>query len=388
MDAAYFEREQTAAKHFILRNYLQELALITLQGAFSTLTYVDGFSGPWKTRTSDFSDTSFMIAIRVLKGVQGQLRARGLSPVVKCFFVEKDAAAFAQLQPAVMKFHDPANGFHVETFHGRFEDSVPSVVKFAKGMTLTFIDPTGWTEYAFDKIDPLLKLPASETLVNFMYDHVSRFTAWDDPTIIDSFNGILRPGWRDRIDRMLSPGEAAEQLFLKEFKAAGQFGYAVSTPIKKLSDCTHFCITYGTRHPKGIEVYRNVEHRALREHEFRRLESRLAKEAASGKPQLFGADDLDAAGAFDALCVREQGAAEQWLQQRLFGRAGGEYFEDIWPEMLEAFMVRKTHARDICAALAKRGILEPTWKARGPKMQKPHDSDLITLRSPALVVPF
>jgi three-Cys-motif partner protein len=382
MDETYFEREQTAAKHFILHHYLQGLALITLQGAFSTLTYVDGFSGPWKTRTADFSDTSFMIAIRVLKDVQWQLKARGRTPIIKCFFVEKDPAAFAQLEPAVRKYHDPAHGFHVETFKGRFEDSIPSVMGFAQGMTLTFIDPTGWTEYAFDRIDPLLKRPASETLVNFMYDHISRFTSWNDEAIIESFNGILRPGWWGRIDRTLPPGEAAERLFRKEFKAAGDFAYVVSTPIKKASDRTHFCITYGTRHPKGMEVYRDVEHRTLREHEFRRLESRLAKvEALSGQSQLFGAADLNPASAFDAQCAAEQDAAMVWLQKRLSERADGEHFEDIWPEMLEAFMVRKKHAGDICASLAKRGIVEPTWKARGARIKKPHDNDLITLCS-------
>lgn len=93
MDETYFLREQTAAKHFILRHYLQGLALITLQGSFPTLTYVDGFSGPWKSRKHDFSDTSFMIAIKLLRDIQWQLRTKGLKPVVKCFFVEKDTRA-------------------------------------------------------------------------------------------------------------------------------------------------------------------------------------------------------------------------------------------------------------------------------------------------------
>lgn len=109
MDETYFLREQTAAKHFILRHYLQGLALITLQGSFSTLTYVDGFSGPWKSRNEDFSDTSFMIAIKLLRDIQWRMKAKGLNPVIKCFFVEKNANAYAQLKPAVMKHNDPPN---------------------------------------------------------------------------------------------------------------------------------------------------------------------------------------------------------------------------------------------------------------------------------------
>ena len=57
--SAYIGREPTQAKHFVLRHYLQELAFKVLRGW--DITYVDGFSGPWKTKTEDFSDTSFMI---------------------------------------------------------------------------------------------------------------------------------------------------------------------------------------------------------------------------------------------------------------------------------------------------------------------------------------
>ena len=60
MTDPYFGREQTKAKHFILKSYLQALAFKVLN--FSDVTYVDGFSGPWESQTEDFSDSSFMIA--------------------------------------------------------------------------------------------------------------------------------------------------------------------------------------------------------------------------------------------------------------------------------------------------------------------------------------
>jgi len=40
----YSGREQTKAKHFILKRYLQALAFKVL--TFSDVTYIDGFSGP------------------------------------------------------------------------------------------------------------------------------------------------------------------------------------------------------------------------------------------------------------------------------------------------------------------------------------------------------
>ena len=65
----YGGREQTEAKHLILRTYLKALAIKLLEGGFSRLSYVDAFSGPWESRTEDFSDTSFKIALTVLSEV-------------------------------------------------------------------------------------------------------------------------------------------------------------------------------------------------------------------------------------------------------------------------------------------------------------------------------
>ena len=53
--SAYHDREQTQAKHFILKRYLQELAFKVLRGW--DVVYIDGFYGPWESKTDDFSDT-------------------------------------------------------------------------------------------------------------------------------------------------------------------------------------------------------------------------------------------------------------------------------------------------------------------------------------------
>jgi hypothetical protein len=86
--SVYIDREQTQAKHFILRGYRQELAYKVLRGW--DIAYVDGFSGPWESKTADFSDASFMIALGVLKEAQRitfeQTRVRRK---IRCFFSEE-----------------------------------------------------------------------------------------------------------------------------------------------------------------------------------------------------------------------------------------------------------------------------------------------------------
>lgn len=94
MTDPYLGREQTQAKHFILKRYLQALAFKVL--TFQDITYVDGFSGPWETKTENFSDSSFMIAISVLLDAQKQHRERtGEARKIRCFFSEADPKAFA-----------------------------------------------------------------------------------------------------------------------------------------------------------------------------------------------------------------------------------------------------------------------------------------------------
>ena len=94
MTDPYSGREQTKAKHFILKRYLQALAFKVL--TFSDVTYVDGFSGPWETKTENFGDSSFMIAISVLQDAQKQIfERRGIRRQIRCFFSEKEPEVFA-----------------------------------------------------------------------------------------------------------------------------------------------------------------------------------------------------------------------------------------------------------------------------------------------------
>lgn len=265
MTNIYQGREQTEAKHFILRRYLQKLAFKTLLGGWNSLTYIDGFSGPWQSRTNDHSDSSFMIALEVLKDAQSKVRATGKKTRINCFFSEENRDSYIQLQAAVAPHHDPTNNFFVKTFNGKFEDAVDAIIKAMEGsFALTFIDPTGWTGYEFDKVKPIFEHAPGEVLLNFMYDFVSRFTASSDPRTIASFDGILGIGWQQRLDQSISREEAILALFTEQFRQAGNFRYVLSTPIEKISDRTHFYIVYGTRNTKGLEAYRQVEYDALK----------------------------------------------------------------------------------------------------------------------------
>lgn len=378
MTNIYQGREQTEAKHFILRKYLQTLAFKALHGGWN-LAYIDGFSGPWQSRTPDHSDSSFMIAIEVLKDAQAQVRAYGKKARIKCLFVEENGASFAKLHPAVMAHHDPATEFLIETFNGKFENALGQIRRtMTNSFALTFIDPTGWTGYEFEKVKPVFEHAPGEVLLNFMYDFVSRFTASSDHKTLASFDGILGQGWQQRLDPLLPREEGLIALFSEQFRQAGGFRHVLSTPIEKISERTHFHIVYGTRSAEGLAAYRDVEHAALKDHDMRRAFAReTIRENKTGQTDMFGAES---AASFAQMSADAQFAsikvqAKDWLREQLPNCP--KPFSEVWPQMLDRFMVRKTDAKDICVELAKAGEIKETWRLNRSRRRKPDDADQI-----------
>lgn len=381
MDNAYSGREQTLAKHFILRRYLQALTFKLLEGGYQQLTYVDGFSGPWKSKTADYSDTSFMIAINVLRDAHQKFRDENRPRVIKCFFVEESLASYRQLEAAVTPYHMPANGFHVATRHARFEDAIPEIKAFVgNSFALTFIDPTGWTGFPFEKVGPIFRHEPGEVLVNFMFDHVNRFAGWDDPKNIATFDSILGgPNWKDRLDPTIPIGRAVEKLFCGQMKAVGAFKHVLSTHIEKAtSERIHFSIAYGTRSSKGLTTFRDVEYSALRDHKKRLAEVKQERdEMRTGQPGLFAAGELPDANSFDAIVEDNIERARNWIVGYLRERESPIEFGKLWEMVIENFMLRETNVKDICVDLAKQGVIGAPWKSERKK--KPHDHHSIGL---------
>lgn len=375
--SAYQDREQTEAKHFILKGYLQELAFKVLRGW--DLAYIDGFSGPWESKAADLSDTSFMIALKVLKDAQQRIyNDTGQRRCIRCFFSEKDKAAYAQLSAAVAPFHDPANGFEVKTFHGEFVDAV-SVIKTFIGscFPLIFIDPTGWTGFPFATISPLFAGPKCEVLINFMYGHVSRFVEHPDEKIIASLDPVLGgPGWRARLDPSLKPGLAVEKLFRDTLQKAGPFAFVVSTKIDKAThDRPHFFIAYGTKDRRGLMAFRETEFRTLKLHARNRSEAKSReRQRRTSAQDMFASHEADVQEETINELVDEQKALAKARTIELLTSGGPMMFATLVDRILPEFMLRVTNVKDLCVELEKDGKIQKTWSG-GTK--KPGDETRI-----------
>lgn len=374
MVGVYHGREQTKAKHFILKTYLQALVFKVLGGhhGWSALTYVDGFSGPWKTRTDDHSDSSFMIAIQVLKDAQTRIfEQTGVLKTVKCFFSESDPQSYRELEAAVSPHHDPSKRFFVETYQGEFETALNQIEKLIEeSFALFFIDPTGWTGYSLETLQPHLQARGREVLINFMYDYINRFASSSDPKTVASLNPILGgEGWRDRLDPDLTPGMGVEKLFRETLRSAGGFKYVLSTRIDKATkDRPHFFLAYGTKALAGVKTFRDAEFSALKENDKDRTEAKKRKtDERENTRDLFAGEDVGQKETHDDLIEERLSLASKWAIEYLDELGGVAQFDDLCAELMQAFMLRETHVKDVCIRLHRAGGLSKTWMKQKPK---------------------
>lgn len=384
MTDPYEDREQTKAKHFILKSYLQALAFKILH--FSDLTYVDGFSGPWKTVTKDLRDSSFMIAIAALKDAQQKIfEQTGKRRRVRCFFSESNLQAFEKLQEAVGPYDQPENLFEVQTYYGQFEDAVPEIRRFVgDSFALIFIDPTGWSGYPFEKIHELFAPRKCEVLINFMYSFVRRFIDADDEHIIESLNPILGgPGWRDRLDPKLPRGEALLMLFRETLKSSGNFESVVATKIDRpTEDRPHFIMAYATKDYAGLKTFRDIEFKALRAHAANRAAAKdRKKEAKTGSGNLFAEHDAEQQAASIEVAVQAELRRAKPEILEMVSRSGPLPFTKVAAVFMERYILRELNVKDAIVQLAREGRLENTW---GSGNRKPKNGDEIRLKAPSV----
>lgn len=302
----YAGREQTLVKHFILQKYLSRFAHIV--GTHKdVLTYVDCFSGPWNVRSENLADSSFAIALTELRKARDTHAQRGHSVKLRCFFLEKNRAAFAQLK----QFAESVPDAKIETRNATLEECVPEIVDFvqrggAKSFPFIFIDPTGWSGFAMETIGPLLRLNPGEVLINFMTGHIRRFLDSPQEQTQESFRRLFGSGeFRERVQGLAQQDreDAAVNEYASSVKRVGEFSSTCSAIVLHPErDRTHFNLIYATRNSKGIEVFKDAEKKAMEVQELARAEADQRKRVTrTGQHDLFASKELHDSSYYDSL---------------------------------------------------------------------------------------
>lgn len=377
LPAQYRGREQTFIKHLILRQYLERVAWHILWSQ-SNFVFVDGFSGPWASASSNYEDTSFGIAMTLLRHVRDDLKDRyGKSRRVRCIFVEKGARAFARLSEAV----EAAPYIEAQAIHGRVEDKVDEIIRAAgNSFALISIDPKGWS-FDLRKLGPLLRHRPSEVIVNFMFEHINRFLDDQRPEIRASYAlPFGDPSWRSRFDALQATGlnreDAVLELFRQQLKTVGEYTYVLSARVQHATAArSHFYLVYGTRNRKGLIEFRNVEKRAMEAEELSRIEAQRERRATrTGQGSLA----IDVPRPIEEIRKATIDAATNWIARRLSQRISLSYTE-ISEEALERFSITESEFKDLLVSMAKAG--EITIAGMGPRQRKPAAGTIISART-------
>lgn len=375
-DELYDRREQTQVKHYILRHYLERFAHIVLSH-WSSISYVDGFAGPWNARSPDLKDTSFSIALEELRKARETYRQKGKHVQLRCCFLERDREAYTQLH----RFAESVTDARVLDLNSSFEDSIPSILRFIRSDQQTFpfifIDPTGWTGFAMKTISPLLKLEPGEVLINFMIGHIRRFLKEErsEQSFIDLFGSAQ---FKERVATLSGQDldDEAVSEYMDGLKREGKYRFVLPAIVLHPEfNRTHFHLIYATRHPKGVEVFKETEKRAMLEMERVRAEAQKRRqEERTGQWALFSAEEAPESRYYTELRERYLRKSRLRVLTILRQRRRVSY-EEAWALSLESPLVWESDLKDWLEEWRREGVLRIDGlqgRERVPKRERSH----------------
>jgi three-Cys-motif partner protein len=351
MDEAnlYEGREQTLVKHLILSKYLERFAII-IGFNWPSITYVDCFSGPWKSRSEELKDTSFSIALGELRKAREVHRKRGNDLRLRSFFLEKSPSTYARLK----RFSDEITDVEIKTHNGELETSVDAIIHFVKQDPRTFpfvfIDPTGWTGFAMQDIGPLLKLNTSEALINFITGHIERFIESPQEQTRESFIRLFGSDkFKSRLEGLQRQDreDAIVMEYCESVRRTGRFKHvAPAIVLHPNFNRTHFHLIYATRNDKGLEVFKEAEKKAMAEMEHARAQAqKRSRERKTGQGELFDSEAMHDRSYYESLRSRYLSRAEEIVLRQLISK-GRLPYDDAWALALSQPLIWESDLRE------------------------------------------
>jgi len=298
----------------LLQSYLEKLMLIMGAAPPSQsvveLCYVDCFAGPWQDASEALESTSIAISLRTLEVCRLKLEMNGHRVKMRALYIEQDASAFARLE-RYLKESAPA-AIETSCLKGDFVQLRGDILRWVGTgpFCFFFVDPKGWTEVAVSTLEPLLRRPKSEFLINLMYDFVNRTMSMVDRK--DDMTELLGEPLEVQ---GLSPLER-ESLIIQTYRRNLKSRLPSSNPrfppraahvqvLDPEKNRTKYHLVYLTSHPKGV-----IEFKRLSEPVEEAQQKIRADKRASKKQQTTGMGDLFGPESFLDPEAGHAGAAE------------------------------------------------------------------------------
>jgi three-Cys-motif partner protein len=255
---SYRNREQTYIKHQLLKTYLERLFMIIGQHQ-SVIRYVDCFSGPWNEQDENLQDTSIGICLDIMRKCRDGLARTGKSVRFQALFIEKDKRPFERLEAYLSICASP--DVTTAARNGEFYDLREQILNWCgpDDFTFFFIDPKGWKKVVeILTLEPFLKRPNSEFLINFMYDFLLRTLTQE------SFHEDMMAIFGSVPDTISMAPKQKETYLIDLYRlrlkqiAPSKGGIPRTAHVSilyPLRDRTLYHLVYLTRHSKGIAVF-------------------------------------------------------------------------------------------------------------------------------------
>jgi three-Cys-motif partner protein len=339
----------TAAKHEILRRYVQAWAPILSQANFPHLVFVDGFAGPG--RYSQGEEGSPIIAI---KAVTQQLRP--IKAKVDFHFIELDTRRSDHLATEIAMLTLPSN---VTTkIHGgrSFQEVFPEVWNSyastfgrSRPPTFVFIDPFGF-KIPFSYVAKVLRAQSCEILINFMFEEINRFLSHgQQPDNFDDLFGCQ--DWRKGIDIQI-PRERVKflhDLYQRQLTQAAGASFVRSFAMRNENNTLDYFLFFATNNELGL----------------RKMKEAMWRVDESGTYTFSDATDPAQTVLFSAEPDRQ--LLTRLIVEKFMGA-------EATPNEIERFVVhdtpfRETHYKKVLQALEEAGkvvpVSPPTQRRRG-----------------------
>jgi three-Cys-motif partner protein len=370
----YVGREQTWLKHRVLEEYLVAWAHKLGSGGRKTrvkLWYVDCFSGPWKARTAELTDTSIMIGLRALQSARETWAARGIKIDLGAVFIEKDESAYRELERVVAQH---ARGLDAHPFHGKFGDHLPQIESLIRNSSaFLLVDPTGWDGAAMKFIAPLVRQKRRDVMVNVMFDHINRFK--DDPR---EFLRAQMKAFFGLSDDDLQAGLSEEDLmdlYRQRLRTVCDVPFTADLAVPHPTiERTKFRLVVGGHHPEVLRLFRDVERKVMGE------------EAAVVRTQAKERERFDREGQLAMFAPEPPKESPRYAAQRDEGRnrararvpellrdQGRLRYDALWPIVLAECHVTEGDLAGIISDLRVDGLIRVDgMKARERRIKDDH----------------
>ncbi len=256
----------TAAKHNVLKKYVEAWSAILAQGSsHRRLVFIDGFAGPGEYKGGE--DGSPIVVLKALKEHKLGPNFKGTEFVN--IFIEKRADRTHNLERVIRERVAPLpEWIKYDIRNSEFNTEMENILARleSEGRTLApclcFVDPFGWNDLSYHVLSNVMKYEKAELLITFMAGYLERFV-WD-PNHLQSIKRLYSDQQINAIKNSQNRENLVTKFFLENLTDHIREGgvndqlYSISFATYNANNRLEYYLIYLTKHCKGLEVMKEA----------------------------------------------------------------------------------------------------------------------------------